>query len=201
MKNLFLLTFFVGFLISCQQPVQEKIVEEKIYDSNYKEFVNIQVYPNNKYSEYLKSPSSNTPSQDWELGIIYKENAKSFDTLIHEIDLSLLTGNKQALVYLEVKVINHGMNNITGLPDDESGQIYLRGKNSLTQWQSVSPHYNEYIQSILILTDETGKIEWYHEHNWDFWSNPTCDPGFEIYKWEQIAIIAKWLVVGININN
>ena len=190
MKIYFLL--FILIILSCTQP----IINEYYTQDKVKEFVNIQVYPNQSIT---KSGSPNTATQDWNQGVLYKENTKSFDTLIHEIDLSSITGNKQALVYLEAAVISHGMNNITGLPDNEAGQIYIRGKGSLSTWQSITPKYQQNTEAVLVLTDTTGKIEWYHEHAWEYWDNPTCDPRFEIYKWEKIIITAKWLVVGITI--
>ena len=192
MKYLYLIVLLVVLLFSCVEP---DIYNEYYNNGSFKEFVNKVVFP----EPLVKSYSPNTAVQDWTNGIIYKENSKQDDGLIHTLDLGYLTGGKQALVYLEVKVIDHGMNNITDLPDDTAGQIYIREKNNLASWNSVSPRFNQYSQGILVLTNDIGQIEWYHEHTANFWDNPTCDPGFEIYKWEKITITAKWLVNGMTV--
>lgn len=197
MKKLLVLLFLLSLLLACQVPIEEITVVENIYYENeVKKFVNQQIFPDPNRSRAL-SPA--TPSDDFDDGIFYKENSKSIDGLTHEIDLSTLTGGSQALVYIEVEVIDHGFNHDLGIYDDEAGAIYFKERNSQALWKEVRPRFNMYTEDLLVLTDETGFIHFYHDHNFDYWSNPTCDPGHEIYKWEKITITAKWLVVGITI--
>ena len=191
MKKILLLFSLLLLLFNCT-PQKAEIINN-YYDLSLRQFVDCQVFPEQEFRG-SKSYSVQIPSDDWQDGIIYKENAKSFDSVIHELDLGYLTGGKRALVYLEVSVIEHGYDYFRSQYDDSAGLIYIREKNSLANFQSVIPKYNQSIDTLLVLTDSTGKIEWYHEHNTNYWDNPTCEPGNEIYKWEKIVITCRWLV-------
>lgn len=205
-KNIMLLIFLIMLIIGCPAPIQEYNIK-KFYGADVTKFVSQQVFPvptvpNNIVLSDISfnignGESGNTPAVDHANGVFYKENAHSYDNIVHELDLGYLTGNTTALVYLRIKVVDHGYNNIINDYDDEAGLVYIKGKNSQESWQAVHPTFNNYDAGVLVLTNDEGKIEWYHDHFFPYFANPTCQPGYEIFKWEQIQIHCVWLVPGI----
>jgi hypothetical protein len=41
---------------------------------------------------------------------------------------------------------------------------------------------------VATITDANGDIDWKSNYSWQFWDNPGCEPGTEIYKWIKIKI-------------
>jgi hypothetical protein len=198
------LLLLVVLIFACNQPAD---VIKNYYDENgyvgVKRFVNQQVFPvpvTKSIAPLLNigsGQSGNTPAYDHAQGVFYKENSNSYDDLIHTLDLGYLTGNQQALVYLEIKVIDHGYDYYRDRYDDEAGSVFIKGHLSSEQWKQVTPRYNEYTTGLLVLTGDEGKVDWYHQHEWNYWDNPLCEPGYEIYKWTKVVVNAVWLVNGI----
>lgn len=199
MRRFFLMFLFI-VLIGCQ-PVTQVIYRNGSFIANGpQQFVDTQIFPIPGISYNIgNGESGNTPAVDHAQGIFYKENAYSYDNIIHTLDLGYLTGGQQALVFLEVRVIDHGYDYYRDKYNDEAGTIYIRGKNNESFWNIVTPRFQEYTDNILILTNDEGQIEWYHDHLWPYLYNPQVDPENWIFEWEKIVITAKWLVTGTSV--
>jgi hypothetical protein len=197
MKKILLIMFVICFLISCQQPIAEKgkDTEKIIYQviPGTAVLLNQKIFPivaGSQQSINLDIVQGPTKAvNDYNGGIFYKENAKSYDGIIHTIDLSDKIGKNVKEVELFIQWVDYGkLENITGMSDGSFGaiSIYLSTPNTNFTPINLNQNYLGTTNTVKVITDKNGCVNWYHECGDPFDAiNEFASPGVHVYQWKK----------------
>lgn len=205
MRNLFILLIMVFFIFGCVEPTVKKTTETIIkYEGKTWEIIgtNQQIYPTpetttlkekffSMFGSKLYAVPTVTPLQaeaDFKDGIVYGENSYSsadsiYQNIIHYIDVGALVGvDQKLLVNVKFRMLDQANN-------ANSPMVHVRAKGSTSAWKILNPSLTE-DEECLLVTDEHGVIEWYHDNNAPYEWNPTS------FGWDEIIGFADYYIIG-----
>lgn len=211
MKNIFLtLLVIVFFILGCAEPgtiekEREIIIREQYGLPNTAQVVQVWPQPETVgmrmkevVDELLDGRqlyaawSTQTPEDDFNDGIMYINNSYTSNGIIHTLDLSTLVGGEPSQVYFIVEWVSGCQ--------DETFNVHFRPKGYNVDYVTGQARYNDTSNLVSTITNADGEIEWYHSYGWPYWSNPSCEPGFEVYKYMEVVVYCVFYTNGVTVN-